>query len=374
MGRSIYVSLKDSIVACVDIDYFFAQAEELRRPELRGKPLVVCVYSGRTPTSGSVASANYVARDFGVRAGMRISDAMRLLRGVDAEFVPMDKAHYEALSRTTFTLLGEVGVTLEVASIDEGFMDLSELVGGDFEAARRLMEDVKSRILNSIGLTVSVGIGPNKLIAKLACERSKPNGLLVVKPSEVNDFLKGMPVDELPYVGKKLSHELARLGVRTVDELARVDPQVLIGRFGRSVGLYLHLASRGEHREGVEPRIGRSEIGRIVTLKEDTDDVDLIISQLRGPLEDLQRRLASMNLAHRGIAAIAITHDMRTVVRSKVLQRPNQQIDAMLTILRPLFAELTSSLGGVKVRRAGVKLFRLHSLEGQTRLLEFEKG
>ncbi|MCS7142425.1 MAG: DNA polymerase IV [Aigarchaeota archaeon] len=363
--------MRIQVVSCIDVDYFFAQAEELRRPEVRGRPVVVCVYSGRTAISGSVASANYVARQFGVKAGMVIADAMESLKGTEAVFLPIDKSYYEELSKRVFAVVGKVGGVLEVASIDEGFLDVTDVVEGDFDSARVLMSDVKSEIRRDLGLSVSIGIGPNKLIAKMACDRSKPDGLMLIKPSEVRDFLAGRPVSELPYVGKKISSRLREFGVNTVDELARMDPQLLISNFGRKLGLYLHLASKGEHREAVEPRLEKSEISRIITLKEDTNDVNEIMAQLREPLLSLHRRLQQMGAYHRGIAAIVITDDLTIVSRSRTLTHLNQDLEPILVNLNSLFLKLVGSLGDKRVRRAGAKLFLLHPMRGQTNLRDY---
>lgn len=354
----------------MDIDYFFAQAEELRRPELSGKPVVVCVYSGRDELSGAVASANYVARSFGVKAGMPIREAVRKLRGKDAVLLPVDKQYYLELSRRTFGSLERFSSVMEVVSVDEAFLDLTELAGG-FEGAAAVGAELKRAVRESTGLRCSVGIGPNKLIAKVACDRSKPDGLMVVRPEEVELFLRDLSITELPFVGRKVGGRLREMGVERVGELAKVDPQVLAERFGRSLGTYLYLASRGRYDEPLAPRTERRQLSRIVTLKRDSSDVDEILQQLLLPVEDLCSRLAGEGLAHRGVGAIGISTDLKVYTRSLTLPRPNKDREQIMRALRSLLAEMLDEVPGLKLRRAGVRLHELVRMGGQSALTDF---
>ena len=359
------------VVGCIDLDYFFAQAEELRRPEIRGKPVVVCVYSGRSEVSGAVASANYVARSFGVRAGMPISWAMRLLEGKDAVFLPVDKPYYSELSERVFEVVERFGVTLEVVSIDEAFIEMTGASGGDFGKAEGLASSIKREILNETGLRCTVGVGPNKVVAKMACDRAKPDGLMVVRPEDVRQFLEGLPVEELPYVGKKVSERLRSMGIATIGQLAAVDPQVLISKFGEALGTYLHLASRGEHDEPVVPRTGRTQLSRIVTLKRDSRDPEEILAQLEGPMVRLLEEARRQGYLCRGVGIIAITTDLKTLSRSRKLKDPVVDLETFRRNVASLLVELLGELGDVRLRRAGVKLFELERAPGQRTLGDF---
>ncbi len=359
------------VVGCIDLDYFFAQAEELRRPEIRGRPVVVCVYSGRSEVSGAVASASYVARSYGVKAGMPISWAMRLLEGRDAVFLPVDKQYYSELSERVFGVVEQLGATLEVVSIDEAFVDLTSLTEGDFGRAEEVASSIKRSVLNETGLRCTVGVGPNKVVAKMACDRAKPDGMLVVRPEGVRGFLEGLPVEELPYVGKKVSERLRSMGITTIGQLAEVDPQVLVSRFGEALGTYLHLASRGEYDEPVVPRTGRTQLSRIVTLKRDSRDPEEILAQLEGPMVRLLEEARREGYLSRGVGVIAITTDLRTLSRSRKLKDPIVDLEAFRRNVASLLGELLGELGDVRLRRAGVKLFELERAPGQRTLGEF---
>ncbi|MEN3048300.1 MAG: DNA polymerase IV [Candidatus Caldarchaeales archaeon] len=358
------------VIACVDIDYFFAQAEELRRPGISERPVVVCVFSGRDELSGAVASANYVARSFGVRAGMPIREAVQRLRGADAVVLPVDKGYYLELSRRAFEALEGFSGAMEVVSVDEAFLDVTEAAGG-FEGAERVGAEMKRAVREATGLRCSVGIGPNKLVAKVACDRSKPDGFMVVRPGDVESFLRDLPVTELPFVGRKVGARLREMGIETVGGLARADPQVLMEKFGRALGTYLYLASRGQYDEPVAPRSGRKQLSRIVTLKRDSSDVGEIVGQLSGPVDDLISRLNAEGLAHRGVGAIGISTDLKTYTRSLTLQRPNREKEPVVRALRSLFAEMLGEVAGLKLRRAGVRLYELVRMRGQRTLTDF---
>ncbi|MEM0451241.1 MAG: DNA polymerase IV [Nitrososphaerota archaeon] len=359
------------VVACLDLDYFFAQAEELRRPEIRGKPVVVCVYSGRTEVSGAVASANYLARSYGVKAGMPISRAMRLLEGKDAVFLPVDKRYYSELSARVFEVVGRFDVTVEVVSVDEAFIDLTRVTSGDFGRASEVAASIKREVLLETGLRCTVGVGPNKVVAKIACDRAKPDGLLVVSPEQVRSFLSDLPVEEMPYVGRKVGEKLREMGITTIGQLASADPQVLVARFGEAMGRYLHLASRGEYDEPVAPREGRTQLSRIVTLKRDTSDPREVLSQLEGPMRALLDEARRQGYLCRGVGVIAITTDLRTLTRSRKLGSPVEDLEALRRNVSALLEELLGGTGGIRLRRAGVKLFDLERASGQRTLGEF---
>ncbi|MFQ5763159.1 MAG: DNA polymerase IV, partial [Candidatus Bathyarchaeia archaeon] len=183
------------VVMHLDLDYFFAQCEEKRRPELHDKPVVVCVYSGRTPDSGAVSTANYVARRMGVKSGIPIIQAKRLLeKAADAVFLPVDHDFYESMSARVMSILRHRCEKFEQGGIDEAYMEVTGRVQGDFDRAAAEAAEVKREVHEREGLICSIGIGPNKLIAKIASDFQKPDGLTVVKPEGVQSFLADMDV------------------------------------------------------------------------------------------------------------------------------------------------------------------------------------
>lgn len=359
------------VIACMDLDYFYAQAEEVRNPAIKGRPVVVCMYSGRTNTSGAVASCNYEARRLGVKAGMPIYRAMDMLRGLDAVFLPVDKEYYQALSRRVMDTLASFSSLIEVASIDEAYLDITNETGGDLDQALRYMIELKAAVKRETGLACSVGIGQNKVVAKMAADASKPDGLLLVRPDTLAEFLSQRPVDDLPYVGRKMADRLASMGIHTIGELARMDPQILKEKFGEKVGTYLYLASRGEYDEPVKPSEGRDEISRIITLKRDTRSVADLMRELEGPLGWLCERLRSEGLIHRGVGVIAITTDMQLITRSRTLSHPNKEAETIRRNAQQLFEKLLEENPRMELRRIGLKLFGLEPIGGQRLITEY---
>ncbi len=220
----------------VDFDYFFAQCEELRNPTLKDKPVVVGVYSGRTEESGAVSTSNYVARKYSVKSGMPLFLAKRKLEGTDAVFLPVDYEYYEQISDRVMQILRGYATSFEQVSVDEAYLDVTAQVQGSFENSKAYAQKIKADTKNQVGISFSVGVGPNKLVAKIACDSQKPDGLTIVKPEEAQSFLSPLPVDRLLGVGKKTSVKMDSLGIKTIGDLAKYDVQRLIEIFGKTLG------------------------------------------------------------------------------------------------------------------------------------------
>ena len=261
----------------VDLDYFYAQVEEKRNPSIKDKPVVVCVYSGRTEESGVVATANYIARKYGVNSGIPIVLAKKRLEGVDFVFIRMDHDYYKQVSDRIMDILKSRSDGFEQMGIDEAYLDISKRSGLSYQMATEMARAIKEEIKNQEGLTCSIGVGPNKLIAKIASDVEKPDGLTVVRPEEVLQFLYPMAVNRIVGVGKKTSEKLECMGIKTIGDLAALDVQRLMEAFGDSLGTYLHNASKGMDEDPIRERGDAESISRIATLKQDTHDIGLIL-------------------------------------------------------------------------------------------------
>ena len=209
------------VVMLADFDYFFAQCEELRNPALKNKPVVVGVYSGRTEDSGAVSTSNYFAREHGVKSGMPLYLAKKRLEGTEAVFMPVDDKFYEQISNRIMQIFRGYADNFEQDSIDEAYLDVTKRTEGSFEVARDIAKKMKNDVEKNVGIIFSVGIGPNKLIAKIAADSQKPNGLTVVKPEEIERFLLDLPVNRLVGIGRKTAKKLSELGLKTVGEFRR---------------------------------------------------------------------------------------------------------------------------------------------------------
>ncbi len=343
------------VVMLFDLDYFYAQVEEVREPAIKNKPVLVCVYSGRTEDSGVVSTANYIARSYGVRSGMPIVLAKRKLRDVDSVFLPVDHDLYKSVSDRVMAILKGNADTLEQVGIDEAYLDVTVKVGGSFANSVELAAAVKKEVLEREGLTASIGIGPNKLVAKIAADVKKPDGITMVKPEEVKGFLSPLPVERLIGVGKKTGEKLERMGVRTIGDLASVDARMLRQGFGDSLGTFLHNASRGMDEEAVHERGDADSISRIVTLKEDTRDLAAIVAVTDVLCAEVYDRLQQRGLSFRTVGVVAIMRDLSIQTRAKTLGESSGD----LGVLRRTSAELMEKLlkeSNKYVRRAGVKV------------------
>ena len=310
VGGAAYMQSK--VILMVDFDYFFAQCEEIRNPALKDKPVVVCVYSGRTKESGAVSTANYIARKYGVKSGMPIFLAKRKLLHADAIFLPVDRVLYEEVSTNIMSILKNYADPFEQVGIDEAYLDVTERVHGSFEEARRLAQEMKDEVKSQEKITFSVGIGPNKLVAKIAADFLKPNGVTVVKTEQTQSFLAPLTIDRLLGVGKKTNERMKSLGINTIGDLARYDAQKLIEIFGEKLGAYFHNAALGIDNSPVKGRHKIKSVSRISTLKEDTRDLVVIMNKVKVLYENIYTYLIQKELKFKTVSVMAVMKDMST--------------------------------------------------------------
>ena len=355
------------IILHVDMDSFFAQCEERERPEIKGKPVVICVYSGRTEESGAVSTSNYEARKFGIKAGMPIYRAKKL--NPDAIFLPVNMELYRGISEEVMEILKGYCVTLEKESVDEAFCDITGKVS-DFDEARKLAVQIKEDIKQKVGLTCSIGVAPNKLVAKTASDYQKPDGLTVVKPDEVLQFLIPLKITDLIGVGKKTGERLNELGVKTIGELSKLSAEEFIREFGQAKGIWLKQASQGIDDSPVEERGGTEQIGRITTLKEDTSDLNVIFDAIDELSEDVHRKLEMRKLGFKSVTFVAISTDFKTRTKTHMLDAPSKNLDTIRENARRL-AKLFLAEHPVLLRRVGVRVANLVKEKGQRTLGEF---
>lgn len=266
----------------VDLDAFYAAVEQRDHPEWRGVPLVVGADPGRR---GVVTTCSYEARSYGVCSAMAISEAVRRLPP-DTIYVRPDMKRYGAVSRQVMGVLETLAPVVEPISIDEAYLDCTGLEGlmGPPEA---IGARVKAAIREATRLTASVGLGPNRLIAKLASDFRKPDGLTVVPPGQVCAFLDPMPLAALRGVGPKTRSRLAALGLETVGELRRLPLEVLRQRLGVQTGTQMHLQAQGIADDRVYPHTERQSISKETTFPEDVSDPELLRDTLRWAAQEL---------------------------------------------------------------------------------------
>jgi len=357
------------IIGHIDIDYFYAQVEEVENPSLKPRPVIICVFSGRTEDSGVVSTANYVAREFGVHSGMPIALAKRKLMGKDPAVIRMDHEKYEVVSTRIMEDLEKRVDLLEPTGIDEAFFDLTTSAG-DFNRARKDAESIKASILRNEHLTCSIGLGQSKVVAKLASDTAKPGGLTVISPDLTEAFLSPLPVSKLYGVGPKTATALNEMGIKTIGELARASPAELESRFGRKFGGYLLSASLGTDPSAVVAGLEPTQFSRILTLKHDTRDPLEAYDRLSEGIDYVQGKLASSGKASKTITAIGILADLSTRTKSKTFDAPIADLATIRETTLSLFEELSKTIEK-DFRRVGVRVSGFEKAEDQTSLSEF---
>ncbi|UVS69513.1 DNA polymerase IV [Nitrososphaera viennensis] len=362
------------VVMHIDFDYFFAQCEEVRRPEIRQRPVLVCVFSGRTEDSGVVSTANYVARKYGVKSGIPIRVAKAKLAGVDdALFLPLDASYYRQVSENAMSAIKEHADVFEHVGIDECFIDVSGRANGRFDAAEALARTVKQRVQERTKLTCSVGVAPNKMLAKIASDYNKPDGLTVVRPENALQFVSALDVDKIPGIGPKTRDRLAELGVKTAGDLASFDLFRLIKEFGKKTATYIHNAAKGIDDEPVmESAEGerRQQIMRIVTLKKDAQSAEEMYADLEEICRDVYESATEKKVAFGSVGIILVLDDLENVTRSRGLKAHASSFELLHSTARSLLDE---AMGEKKrsVRRLGVRISDFQDSSGQNTLFDY---
>ena len=332
----------------VDMDAFFASVEQRDHPELRGKPVVVGALPGGR---GVVSTCSYEARVFGLHSAMPISEAYR--RCPQAIYLPADLERYADVSEQVMAILDGISPLVEPVSIDEAYVDiagLDKLFGPPLAIGQR----VKQRVRDELGLTLSVGIGPNRLIAKIASDLHKPDGLTVVPPEQVLDFLAPLPVSVLRGVGKKTASLLHEQGIRTVAQLRALDAEEIESRFGESAGGHLYLQARGVASSEIVSGYQRKSISQERTFQVDVTDPGVLRDKLLKLAGGVGRIARSQALRPRVITLKLRLAGFETHHRQATLDRPTQSDDEIFAVAWRLYQE--SGMTDRPVRLIGVGL------------------
>jgi DNA polymerase IV (DinB-like DNA polymerase) len=359
------------VVLHVDFDYFFAQCEELRKPGIKDRPVVVCVFSGRTEDSGVVSTANYVARKYGVKSGIPIRTAKSKLAKIkDALFLPLDIEYYRQVSEKAMSVIRNDVDVFERVGIDECYAEVTERTSVDFDKAQTLAQAIKEAVRATAHVSCSVGVAPNKMLAKIASDFQKPDGLTVVKPADAEKFVKSLEVDKIPGIGPKTRDRLGELGVKTAGELAIFDIYRLVEEFGKKNATFMHNAAKGIDDEPVEESEGeRKQIMRIVTLKQDATDAAQMYGDLEEICKSVHESVDKKRVAFKTVGVIIILNNLETVTRSKTLKAHTTELDVLHSTAKAILDEAVT--GGMKVRRLGVRVSDFQDSSGQNTLLDF---
>ncbi len=362
------------VVLHVDMDAFYVSVELRRRPELVGKPVVV----GGTGPRGVVAAASYAARRFGVHSAMPSSVARR--RCPTAVFLPGDHAHYGEVSHQVHEIFQRATPIVEPLALDEAFLDVTgatRLFGDGVTIAERIRAEVR----DELGLGCSVGVAPNKFLAKLASVEAKPvarpdrilagRGVVEVRPGRELEFLHPLPVSRLWGVGPVTLERLARLGVSTVRDLYDLDERVVIGALGRANGAHLVALARGIDDRPVETDRELKSIGHEETFAHDLHEHDELHREIVRLADGVASRLRARGTGARTITLKVRFAGFRTITRSVTLREPIDTGPALVAALTPLLDQVDPGPG---VRLLGVSSSNFGEPVEQLRLLDGGDG
>ena len=316
------------IILHIDMDAFFASVEQMDDPSLQGR----CVIVGGLSPRGVVAAASYEARRYGIHSAMPIFQARRRCR--DLTIVAPRRGRYAELSGRIMADLRNFSPLVEPVSIDEAYVDITgcqRLHGDPRQTARRIKDRIKSRI----GLTCSVGVAPNKFLAKIASDLEKPDGLTVIAPEQVPGFINALPIEKVPGVGRRACETLQGLGVRTLGQVRGLPEDLLIRKMGKFAHRLLELAL-GRDASAVTPHAETKSVSTETTLPRDTRDRHVLSRHLFSQSQAVARDLRRKGVRARTVSLILKTADFRRHSRNRTLNPPVQSAERIYQTARDL--------------------------------------
>ena len=330
----------------IDMDAFYASVEQRDNPSLRGKPLVVGGGSNR----GVVAAASYEAREYGIYSAMPMRDALR--RCPDLLRVPPRIGHYKSVSDKIFAIFRDFTPLVEGLSLDEAFLDVTDslaLFGSDIQIAK----EIKKRVVDTTALTASVGVAPNKLVAKIASDLDKPDGLVVVSAEEIRSILDPLPVRVIPGIGRKTLARLSEKDIVTVADLRLASNRDLESIFGRFAQKTRDRASGIDSRPVVPSRPEKS-ISAEETFDSDLTETNAMDRQLMRLTERTASRLRSKELVAGTVQVKIRQADFTTFTRQRALRPPGNGTDQIFETVRTLLRQWLAEHPGARIRLLGV--------------------
>jgi DNA polymerase IV len=336
------------VILHLDLDAFFSAVEQLHKPSLRGKPVVV----GGTGRRGVVATASYEARAFGIGSAMPIGEARR--RCPNAAYLAPRFAAYRDASRAVMALLSELSPLIEQVSVDEAYVDLTPTHPDvDVPGVTLLAERLRARVTEVTGLTASIGVGTSKLLSKIGSELNKPDGLTVIAPGDEVATLAPMPIRKLPGVGPATQERLHRHGLHTVGEVAGVPLPDLIEILGQAHGASVHQHARGIDHRALEPDREAKSVSAETTFPTDLTDQRELLDHARRLIDRVIVRLAKDGASGRTITLKIRSYDFSTITRSLTLDQPTDSATKILAGARQLLAAIDTS-NGIRLLGVGV--------------------
>lgn len=363
--------MESRIIFHIDFDYFFAQCEEIRTPDLKSKPVCVCVFSDRGGDSGAIATANYIARKFGVRSGIPIIFAKkRLEERKDAMFLPVDFEYYEEMSQKAMDIIKKSADIFEYVGKDEAYLDVTNRVDGNFDTASHLAQQIKNAVREKLKLSCSIGVSSNKLISKIASDFRKPDGLTIVSPEKVEEFLEQLKIRAIPGIGKKTEERFTEMNFETIKDVKKLDVFTLNKEFGRKHGTYIFNAVRGIDTDPVKEREASIQYSKLSTLKKDSIDYEFLAENLIELCKELHEVIKKNNKTFKSVGIQFIQSDLTNKTKSRMLKNHTSSLEELqknaLLLLKESLEEQKST-----IRRLGVKVSELAEIRGQSSITNY---
>ncbi|MFH1578479.1 MAG: DNA polymerase IV [Candidatus Omnitrophota bacterium] len=344
---------KQRYIVHADMDAFFAAIEQRDNRLLLGKPVVIGADPKRGRGRGVVSTCSYEARSFGIHSAMPISIAYR--QCPQAVFLPVDMEKYSAVSERIYEIFYDFTPDIESVSIDEAFLDISDsyrIFGSPLETCRL----IKSKIKKETALTVSIGLAPIKMAAKIASDFNKPDGLVEITKDNLLDFLSPLDVDKIWGLGKKTKTVLNAMGIKTIGDLAKQDAKELTAIFGRN-GFYFWKLANGIDERAIETSNEAKSISKEITFDEDTSDRQKIESALLSLCEKVSDRLRLEGLKAKTISLKIRLEGFHTYTRSVTIYKATNFVNVIYREVKMLYANFKGS--GKRIRLLGVKVLNL---------------
>ena len=342
----------------IDMDAFYASVELRERPDLKHLPVVVSSHHPRAV----IAAASYPAREFGLRSAMSMSQAKK--RCPQVVVIEPNFEKYREVSRQIHEIFQHYTATIEPLSLDEAFLDVTENLQ-NIPSATEVAERIRADIFNTTGLTASAGVAPNKFLAKIASDWHKPNGICIIKPSQVQHFIHDLPLKKIPGVGKVTQEKLKSLNLETLGDLQKVEENILIHHFGK-YGKQLFL-----YAQGIDDRPVQAERQRQQISNETTFDDDLSITQCSPYWDKLIERvwlsLQKKHMQARGVNVKLKLKNFQVLQHSKSFKQPLNSQQEMIQIIKILLAEMQIP-EHFQFRLIGVGLYQLSEQQDEAQL------
>ena len=354
------------LIMHIDMDSFYASVEMRENPKFKDIPLIIGAEPKEGRGRGVVLTCNYPARKFGIHSAMPISQAYK--KCPHAVFLLPRMELYFEVSQRIMELLKMYGNRVEQVSVDEAFIDVSDRVD-NFEEARIFAISIKEDIRQKEGLTCSIGIAENKLIAKMCSDMNKPDGISIIKPEKIAEFLIPLPVEKIPGIGPKSREILESVGIRTIGEIRKYSSDSIIRLFGENRGRWLYECSYGIDNGPVEETYSLKSVNRNFTFETDTDDIRQLHDTLAMLTQEVYEYLNENNISYKTITLRVRYDNFETFTRAKSLPEHSNKIEQIIDTCTTM---LDGFLGKRKIRQLGVRLSNLGIMDKKQRsILEF---